>query len=59
MVKYVLCRRDIGPIGVKEYCAKDITFHNGLDWCADCLKRMPIWPTGDIDEQAQIKEGVI
>lgn len=46
--KFVLCRRDLSEIGEpKKYCAKPInaqTKPNRLDWCDDCLKRLPIWP---------------
>lgn len=42
--KIILCRRDFGAIGEPEYCAKDIKTNNGLNWCDNCLKRLPIWP---------------
>ena len=46
MDHYVLCRRDIGPIGEKRYCAKPIKKKNNMDWCETCLSRLPFWPKG-------------
>lgn len=45
--KIVACRRDFGAIGTIEYCSKTIKTSNGLNWCDDCLKRLPIWPSGE------------
>ena len=45
--RYVLCRRDIGPIGKREYCAKSIKTPNKLNYCPACLARGPIWPMVD------------
>lgn len=45
--KSVICGRDIGEIGEKNYCSKDIEIPNALGWCNDCLKRLPIWPVND------------
>lgn len=42
--KIVICRRDIGEIGERVYCAKPITTPNGLNWCLECSRRLPIWP---------------
>lgn len=48
--KFVTCRRDFGAIGEHNYCAKSIKKANGLDWCDECLKRIPIWPSGEVAE---------
>lgn len=44
MGEFVLCRRDIGEIGEKKYCAKPIKTKHRLNWCDDCLARLPYWP---------------
>ena len=47
--KVVLCRRSSSDIGAPEkYCCKPITLfgdHNALEFCTDCRKNLPWWPT--------------
>jgi hypothetical protein len=47
--KIVACRRELGNIGDKKYCCKTISKPNSLDWCDSCLKRLPVWPIGELD----------
>lgn len=42
--KFVLCRHDVGEIGERKLCGGPIRTANKMDWCAECAKRLPIWP---------------
>jgi hypothetical protein len=42
--RFVLCRRDVGPIGELRYCGKSIGKRNRLNWCEECRARLPYWP---------------
>ena len=46
MSKYVLCRRSLNDFGEPmRYCAKSIRTAHPLNWCDECLKKLPYWPT--------------
>lgn len=51
--KIILCRRDFGAIGTVDYHSKPIKTPNGLNWCDDCLKRLPLWPSNEITQEVQ------
>jgi hypothetical protein len=51
---YILCRRDIGTIGVRDYCARPLSKVNPLNWCDDCLKRLPIWASDYIADDVDL-----
>ena len=48
MSRFVLCRRDVGPIGERDYCSKPINRAHALDWCDSCLSRLPLWPSEEV-----------
>jgi hypothetical protein len=45
--RFVLCRRDVVEIGERRFCGKPIKTRHRLNWCDDCLARLPLWPGGD------------
>lgn len=46
MSSYNYCRRRIDKDdGQYIYCGKKIVRVNALDWCPECRKRLPFWPT--------------
>jgi hypothetical protein len=57
---FKLCRRE--PIEKEnspvKFCAKPIDKPNANNWCAECRKRLPYWPTGkSVEDPALTKPG--
>jgi hypothetical protein len=43
--RFALCRHDVADLGQpRNYCAKPIKRPNDMNWCEECLKRLPFWP---------------
>ena len=39
------CQREVGEThGAVVTCDRVILIPNGLNWCDECLSRLPIWP---------------
>jgi hypothetical protein len=55
--EFVLCRRDSSETGAEpKFCARPISKPNDLNWCAECRKRLPLWPDNLTHDQHQTQE---